>query len=300
MDYQRVGNLIAELRKEKGMTQRELSEKLGITDRAVSKWEKGLGCPDVSLLDDLSRILDISIIEILKGRRLDKDEIANNKNMIESMTYSKETYKNVLKKNINIFVILIILVISISLLFQNIKVLYYSNIKTYYYKDSNDDKNNIIDEFEKNIKLIKNNQGIYSNKDYQIILDYLNEKDKKLNQKEDKYYLNKKNYKCNEILKFINKKMDYTEFNLQPDEILIYKTLIKYNTNIIDNIGREYFIFNFERNSMVKLNNKTEKILKGNYVNYEIIINIYSVINLEYRRTNLILKEIIEAGDINE
>ncbi len=57
MDYQKTGNLIAGLRKEKNMTQKELADKLGITDRAVSKLERGLGCPDISLLDDLSRIL---------------------------------------------------------------------------------------------------------------------------------------------------------------------------------------------------------------------------------------------------
>ena len=102
MDYQKVGLLIATLRKEKGLTQKELSDKLGITDRAVSKWERGLGCPDVSLLDDLSRILDVSILEILKGRRLDKDEIANNRNIIESMNYSKESTRYKIKKYCNI------------------------------------------------------------------------------------------------------------------------------------------------------------------------------------------------------
>jgi len=66
MNCEKIGNLIASLRKEKGLTQKELGDKLGITDRAVSKWERGLGCPDVSLLEDLSKVLDISILEILK------------------------------------------------------------------------------------------------------------------------------------------------------------------------------------------------------------------------------------------
>jgi transcriptional regulator with XRE-family HTH domain len=101
MDYQKTGLLIAGLRKEKGLTQKELADKLGVTDRAVSKWERGLGCPDISLLDDLSRILDISILEILKGRRLDKDEIANNESIIESMNYSKESFRHKLKGYFN-------------------------------------------------------------------------------------------------------------------------------------------------------------------------------------------------------
>ena len=75
MENQKIGNFIKELRKEKNLTQKELADKLFITDRAVSKWERGLSCPDISLLDDLSNILGVSVIELLKGRRLDKDEV---------------------------------------------------------------------------------------------------------------------------------------------------------------------------------------------------------------------------------
>ena len=50
MNYERIGKFIQEKRKEKGLTQKELAQKLNITDKAVSKWERGLGCPDVSIL----------------------------------------------------------------------------------------------------------------------------------------------------------------------------------------------------------------------------------------------------------
>ena len=56
MDQEKVGRIIRTFRKDKGMTQLELSELLGVTDRAVSKWERGLGCPDVSFLPKLSEI----------------------------------------------------------------------------------------------------------------------------------------------------------------------------------------------------------------------------------------------------
>ena len=56
-----MGEIISTLRKEKGMTQKELAEKLNITDRAVSKWEREICCPYISLLEDLSKILDIPI-----------------------------------------------------------------------------------------------------------------------------------------------------------------------------------------------------------------------------------------------
>ena len=53
IDYEKTGKLIAELRKEKGMTQAHLAEKLGVTDRAVSKWERGKSFPDVGILQEL-------------------------------------------------------------------------------------------------------------------------------------------------------------------------------------------------------------------------------------------------------
>ena len=72
MDCQKIGNFILEVRKEKNMTQKQLADKLHITDRAVSKWERGLGVPDVSLLADLSDVLGVSINEILAGEKIDK------------------------------------------------------------------------------------------------------------------------------------------------------------------------------------------------------------------------------------
>ena len=71
MDCQKIGSFILAIRREKNMTQKQLAEKLHVTDRAVSKWERGLGVPDVSLLPDLSNILGVSINEILAGEKID-------------------------------------------------------------------------------------------------------------------------------------------------------------------------------------------------------------------------------------
>lgn len=67
MDCGKVGKLIWELRTEKGMTQKALADALHISDRAVSKWERGAGCPDVSLLGELSGVLGVNIEKILSG-----------------------------------------------------------------------------------------------------------------------------------------------------------------------------------------------------------------------------------------
>ncbi len=67
MDCRKVGELILQLRKEKNMTQKELADAMNISDKTISKWERGLGCPDVSLLSDLSNILGVNIEKILAG-----------------------------------------------------------------------------------------------------------------------------------------------------------------------------------------------------------------------------------------
>lgn len=62
-----LGALIAQTRKEKGMTQLELAEKLGVTDKAVSKWERDLSCPDIQSLPTLAEVLGLSLEELMQG-----------------------------------------------------------------------------------------------------------------------------------------------------------------------------------------------------------------------------------------
>ena len=79
MDQKKTGRFIAERRRELNLTQKDLADKLGITDRAVSKWENGRCMPDLSLLQPLSRILKVGVNdllsgEIISGERLQKKE----------------------------------------------------------------------------------------------------------------------------------------------------------------------------------------------------------------------------------
>ncbi len=67
MDCERIGKLIASLRKDKNMTQKQLANLINVSDRTVSKWERGLGCPDVSLLTGLSENLGVNIEQMLNG-----------------------------------------------------------------------------------------------------------------------------------------------------------------------------------------------------------------------------------------
>lgn len=70
MDQIKIGKFIASCRKEKNLTQAQLAEKLGITDRAVSKWETGKSMPDSSIMLELCELLSISVNELLKGEKI--------------------------------------------------------------------------------------------------------------------------------------------------------------------------------------------------------------------------------------
>lgn len=67
MDQIRTGSLIRQLRTERGLTQKQLAERINVSDKAVSKWERGNGCPDVSLLTALAEVLDTDIQALLSG-----------------------------------------------------------------------------------------------------------------------------------------------------------------------------------------------------------------------------------------
>ena len=67
MDAKKTGCFIAEKRKEKNMSQKELAEHLHITDKAISKWERGLSFPDITILIPLSEVLGVSLYDLLTG-----------------------------------------------------------------------------------------------------------------------------------------------------------------------------------------------------------------------------------------
>ena len=73
MDQLKIGKFIAECRKQKGLTQMQLSEKLGITDKAISKWERGISIPDASIMLEVCGILGISVNELLSGEKINME-----------------------------------------------------------------------------------------------------------------------------------------------------------------------------------------------------------------------------------
>lgn len=79
MKKQTIGMMISSLRKEKGMTQLELAEKMGVTDKAVSKWERNLSFPDINSIPKLAEILDISVDDLIQVKTEAKENISKNK-----------------------------------------------------------------------------------------------------------------------------------------------------------------------------------------------------------------------------
>lgn len=112
MNYEKIGKFIQEKRKQKQLTQKELAHQLGVTDKAVSKWERGLGCPDVSILETLANILGVSILEILKGRKIENEIIKvteMNDYVKETLDYSNTQNKTKIKQILNKTIIFLVI-----------------------------------------------------------------------------------------------------------------------------------------------------------------------------------------------
>ena len=100
MDQIKVGRFIAECRKEKKLTQAQLAEKLCITDKAISKWERGITMPDSSIMLGLCEILGISVNELLRGEKINaEDDHKKTEELLLEMTRKEEAARKKLHIN---------------------------------------------------------------------------------------------------------------------------------------------------------------------------------------------------------
>ena len=95
MDLIRIGSFLAELRREKGLTQQALGERLGVTNKTVSRWETGCYLPDLEMLSLLSREFGVSINELVAGERLVAEDFkkAADENLVTALDHSTFTLK---------------------------------------------------------------------------------------------------------------------------------------------------------------------------------------------------------------
>ena len=116
MNQIKIGRFIAECRKKSNLTQMQLAEKLGITDKAISKWERGVAMPDTSIMLELCDILSISVNELLSGEKINMEN-SNQKNEQLLLDMAKELEK----KNKTIWSSMwAIMIISITVLIAGI------------------------------------------------------------------------------------------------------------------------------------------------------------------------------------
>ena len=90
MDQLKIGKFIAECRKTKNLTQMQLAEKLGITDKAISKWERGIAMPDSSTMLELCDILGINVNELLSGEKISMENNQKNEQLLLDMAKELE------------------------------------------------------------------------------------------------------------------------------------------------------------------------------------------------------------------
>ena len=115
MNTEKTGNFISQLRKEKGLTQKQLADAIGVTDKAVSRWETAKNYPDIELLEQIAHFFDVTVSELLEGKRIPKKNLADisENHVVEQIKNNK---KNKKKYQLTIAVILCIIMALFSLL----------------------------------------------------------------------------------------------------------------------------------------------------------------------------------------
>jgi transcriptional regulator with XRE-family HTH domain/DNA-directed RNA polymerase subunit RPC12/RpoP len=114
MDQIKIGKFIADCRKKQNLTQMQLAEKLNVTDRAVSKWERGKAMPDSSIMLELCALLKITVNELLSGEEIDMENYNKEleKNLLEAVKQKEQADKRLLRLEVVIGVICILVLLA--------------------------------------------------------------------------------------------------------------------------------------------------------------------------------------------
>lgn len=261
MEKNKIGKFIATKRKEKGLTQSELGKILCVTDKAVSKWERGLGMPDITIIKNLAKTLDVSVNDILNGEKIEN----NNIDIETELTKIREKISFQHKKKIMIIIILFSLII-ITIILKNISFGY--TIKKVYYNHAN--KNSYINVgVPKTSFLMKYHDKSYSFKNF---------RNASILENEIKQYLISLDYlTCNDTIYYYNSKDKYSITAYAVEKHLLYN-------NITYTIADGDFCY------MDKLSEYTEKL--GGLKKIHSMNNTYS---LEENWKNLLVVKFVDG-----
>lgn len=191
MDLIKIGKYIAFKRKEQGLTQKQLAEKLNMSDKSVSKWERGICLPDVSVYLELCKILDISINEFLAGEDIIEENIEQKaEENILKITKDNKNKQKYLKKIIKLLIVMLVVFIFITSIFIYKKLTQPQNyIEPYLEKSAEMQTANMLSNHPGDILLFHYN----SKKDFDSLTMYLTQyqKGKKISHKEVcEFYIN--------------------------------------------------------------------------------------------------------------
>ena len=101
MQQEKMGCLLRELRKEKGMTQEQMAEQFGVTNKTISRWENGINMPDISILVEISNYFEIGILELIEGERKRESMITENNEDLKKLANYADEQKCIVLKNVH-------------------------------------------------------------------------------------------------------------------------------------------------------------------------------------------------------
>lgn len=244
MNLDKIGLFIMKLRKEKGFTQNELGNMLNISGKAVSKWERGICAPDISLINDLSNVLGISPTELLAGKKLNIDVDKIKKGPLENLilVIIKVLNKNKIIKTLAIFVFIIIsFIVTFSIIYT---ISNYNRCSTYNLYSNNYD-------FEVDGIIIINNKNSFIMLNKIRYINFNNKQDAFIDNIKvilkignNNFLIEEKNFERTRMREILNNITIYINDNINPfiydiklNEISDLKIILIYNDEFkIENI----------------------------------------------------------------
>lgn len=287
----KIGEFICKLRKEKGLTQSELGKKLFVTDKAVSKWERGLSLPDISILENLSNELGISISELLSGKKgVNRKYSEEDINKIIKELKSKQLTRLI----IMIIIFIIILVIVSLFIFKNI----YLGVEKEKVEFIN--SNGLQDIIELEIPKYSFSEKVKENS-----YSFKNFRSKKILEAELKEYLKKFKYiSCNNSTYYYNEKENFTIVSYGVTNNLFYNTISiqLYNDNYctmesIKSIKSKVFTEGFLANNFDYLHGEEDYFLIWMIINDSNVENFKFFTHLTVNNTKKGKTTILESSE---
>lgn len=134
MNQEKIGKFIAECRKGKNITQEQLAEKLGVSNKSISRWENGNTMPDLSILTMLADELDIEVSELLNGERMNKEELVNLRKTVNNVITYSNSEKNKKTSKLNKYFVagfMCLFVVIIDRQFEVLSFIFKENISDF-------------------------------------------------------------------------------------------------------------------------------------------------------------------------